>query len=320
MTGIRALWNDYSRDMADARARIARGSAVLHTPRGVIEYAAVGGGPQTILISHGAGGGFDQGLDAAGSFVRGAGTGMRVVAPSRFGYLRSSLPEDASPEAQADAYACLLDALNIHRIVMLGVSAGGPSAMQFALRHPARTSALLLLVPLAYPAGAQQRHSGAVPDRLPLTTRWVFDAALSSDFLFWSALRFAPSMMTRSLLGTLPQTLERASQEEQARVNVVRDHLLPVTARRLGLLNDAAVGATLRRYELERITAPALVVGVADCLYGTYPGARHSAEHIPGARFVSIPDGGHLWAGHHREVTSEIERFLSRNASLALAS
>ena len=33
----------------------------------------------------------------------------------------------------------------------IGVSAGAPSAMQFALRHRDRCSALVLAVPLAYP-------------------------------------------------------------------------------------------------------------------------------------------------------------------------
>ena len=34
-------------------------------------------------------------------------------APSRFGYLRTPLPSDASPAAQADAHSCLLDALGL---------------------------------------------------------------------------------------------------------------------------------------------------------------------------------------------------------------
>jgi pimeloyl-ACP methyl ester carboxylesterase len=51
---------------------------------------------------------------------------------SRFGYLRTPLPADASAAAQADAHACLLDALGIRRAAIVGASAGAPSAMQFA--------------------------------------------------------------------------------------------------------------------------------------------------------------------------------------------
>jgi pimeloyl-ACP methyl ester carboxylesterase len=83
-----------------------------------------------------------------------------------------------------------------------------------------------------------------------------------------------------------------------------------VSSRRLGLLNDASIVSSLPRYELERIAAPTLIMSFADDLYGTYDGARYSAERIPRARFVGYPTGGHLWVGHQSEVMAEIARFL----------
>src|SRR3954470_21793656 len=136
----------YGRDIAAARERVASGSQIAQTPCGPIEYASLGSGP-ALLIVHGAGGGFDQALDMAAPLVA---SGLRVVLMSRFGYLRTPLPSDASPAAQADAHACLLDALKIERAAVLGASAGAPSTMQLALRHPRRVSAMALLVPLAY--------------------------------------------------------------------------------------------------------------------------------------------------------------------------
>src|SRR5690349_16313350 len=136
----------YRDDIEAARSRVARGSEIAQTACGPIEYAAMGAGPAVLLV-HGAGGGFDQLLDMARALAQ---RGFRVVAPSRFGYLRTPLPADASPAAQADAHACLLDALKIERAAVVGVSAGGPSALQLALRHPHRTAALVLLVPALY--------------------------------------------------------------------------------------------------------------------------------------------------------------------------
>ena len=66
------------------------------------------------------------------------GAGHRFAAASRFGYLGSSLPGAALPADQADAYA-LLDALGIDAAAVFGYSGGGPSAIQFALRHADRT-------------------------------------------------------------------------------------------------------------------------------------------------------------------------------------
>jgi len=104
--------------------------------------------------------------------------------------------------------------------------------------------------------------------------------------------------------------VDTADAAEQARVSEIIDRILPVSPRRTGLINDAAVIGSLQRYPLERIRAHALVVSLADDLFGTYASARYSAQHIPGARFVGYPDGGHVWVGHHRDVIAQIAAFL----------
>ena len=53
-------------------------------------------------------------------------------------------------------------------------------------------------------------------------------------------------------------------------------------------------------------------MAVADDLYRTYDGARYSAEHIPGVRFVEYATGGHVWIGHQQEVMAEVLAFLGR--------
>lgn len=236
--------------------------------------------------------------------------GFRVIAVSRFGYLRTPLPADASPEAQADAHAALLDRLHIQRVAVVAASAGAPSAMQFALRYPDRTAALILLVPAAYPARIAQRSKGALPQQTAPAARVVFDLALSSDVFFWAAARLAPRTVLSVMLATPPAVVAQASAAEQARVARILAHLQPLGARRRGLRNDAAITPVVPRYALERIAAPTLILGVADDLYGTYAGACYSAAHIPGARFISYPRGGHVWVGHHTEAMAAIVAFL----------
>jgi pimeloyl-ACP methyl ester carboxylesterase len=70
----------------------------------------------------------------------------RFIAPSRFGYLASSMPPDATPAHQADAFASLLDALDIDQVDVICESAGATSALQLALRHPERVKHLAVLV------------------------------------------------------------------------------------------------------------------------------------------------------------------------------
>lgn len=303
VAGLFALaYVSFQRDIGKARERISVGSQLVETPCGRIEYAVAGEGPP-VLVVHGAGGGYDQGMDIAGALGK---SGFRIIAMSRFGYLRTPLPADASAAAQADAHACLLDALNLRRAAILGVSAGGPSTMQFALRHPERTVAMVLMVPAAY----VPRPGGAPSMRTPRGTDFLFDTALRSDFVFWAAPRIARNTVLRAILATPPAVIETASADEQARAALTLEHILPVSGRRLGLVNDAAVTSALPRYALERITAPTLILSAADDLFGTFEGARYSAEHIPRARFIGYPSGGHLLVGRQEEVVSEIAAFL----------
>lgn len=300
--GLSALTYFYQRDLQQARERIAGGSQIAQTPCGPIEYAVAGDGP-AVLMAHGAGGGFDQGLYFGKPF---ADRGFRVIAISRFGYLRSPVPADASPAAQADTYACLLDVLGLQRAAMIGASAGAPSSLQFALRHPKRITKLVLLVPATY----VPRPGGAPPVTTPSGTQFLLDMGLRSDFLFWLPSRFARATMIRAILATPPAVLEAASPEERERMRKIVDLIQPVSARRLGLLNDAAIIPALPRYELERINAPTLTISVADDLFGTYDAARYTAEQIRGARFLGYPSGGHLWIGHSEEIFSEVSAFL----------
>jgi hypothetical protein len=88
------------------RQRLCGNSRLIETRRGPIEYAEAGSGP-AVLVMHGAGGGFDQGMEFAEPIAK---RGFRVVAMSRFGYLRTAMPVDASSAAQADAHLALMDA------------------------------------------------------------------------------------------------------------------------------------------------------------------------------------------------------------------
>ena len=295
----------YRFDMLDANARVA-GGTVVQTRCGPIEYAQKGSGTP-VLVVHGAGGGFDQGMELAAEL---AAAGHRVIAMSRFGYLGTPLPGDASASAQADAHACLLDALGLRNASIVGASEGAPSALQFALRNANRCTALVLLVPATY----VPRPDGGPSLRTPAATRWLFDSALRSDFLFWVGTKVARRTMTAAILATPPEVVEEANVAEQMRANRMLERILPVSQRRLGLLNDAAVTSGLQREPLEQVRAPTLVVSLDDDRFGTIDGARYTAAQIPGARFVHFEHGGHIWVGHQVEVDDLLKKHLATEA------
>jgi len=308
LTGVG--YRRFRHELRAAQLRVSIGSSLAQTASGRIEYAQQGRG-DPLLIVHGAGGGFDQGL----LFARGlAEQGFNVTAMSRFGYLRTPMPENASPAAQADAHASLLDSLHIREATIIGASAGAPSALQFAIRHPQRCRGLVLLVPLTWAPG-DALGSVHKPARIAeLMLRWL----VASDAIYWMALRVARDAVIETVLGTPPSLVKAASQSEQARMNEVLRTVFPLSQRAAGLKNDALVAGSLTRYELEEVRVPTLVIALRDDLYGMYAGARYTAEHIHSARFVSYDHGGHLWVGHQDALMEAVASF-ARQCSQATA-
>lgn len=294
----------YRKDLNAAKERIESEGQIIDTPNGPIEFAEAGDGP-AVLIIHGAGGGFDQGLDLGTAFL---GDGYRIIAPSRFGYLGTPLPADASPEAQADAHLRLLDALQLDSVPVIGVSAGGPSAMQLCLRHPERCSALVLIVPIPWAAERETANARLSPQLMPM-----LNAVLTSDFLFWTATKVARLAVVKSILGTPVAVYRNASREERGRVGQMMRAILPVSRRVAGLLNESEIAANLTRYPLEEMRVPTLVISAADDLYDTYESALQTAEQIRDGKFVGFSTGGHLLLGHEAEVRSEIAMFLQEH-------
>lgn len=300
--GIRS-YHQYRGDLAEAERRIKDQAQTLETKAGRIVYNTSGTGPP-VLVIHGAGGGFDQALHVAQNF----GDSFQWVAPCRFGYLGSDLPDDASPQAQADAYAALLEALGIERAPVIGMSAGGPSAIQFALRHPERCSGLVLIAAV----------SRAMIDVIanPETVEKIFDWSLSSDWPVWLGVQLAIHKI-RPPLGVPAEVMRQIDAREESWVQTLLAYQFPVQPRRAGLLNDFATIIRLEIFPLEQVQTPTLVIHAQDDGLVSIRHARFSARHIPQARLVELSSGGHLLLGQRARLRAEVGKFLQnaiRNA------
>ena len=295
------MWR-FNSAMQRARAHALQGSTMVQTHCGQIEYQQAGAGVP-LLVVHGSGGGHDQGM----AFARALATqGIRVIAMSRFGYLRTPMPADASAAAQADAHVCLLDALGIAKAAVMGGSAGAPSAIQMAIRHPERVSALVLIVPLTY---KPPTHTDSAAPMNPKVEKLMM-RAIGSDFLFWAGAHVARDSLIKTVLATPPELLANASPAERARVDAMLDNILPVSARAAGLLSDTAASKHLASVALTSIRAPTLIISARDDRYGTYASAQYTASQIAGSKFVGYETGGHTWVGHDAEIQAEILQLL----------
>ncbi len=299
-----AIYGAYFMEMQAIAERIAAGGAIAKTRHGQIEYTMWGDGPPVMTL-HGAGGGYDQGVLPARAF---GGDGFRWISPSRFGYLGSTLPDDPSTAAQADAFADLLDALGIDTIAIVAMSGGVPPALQFAAHYPERTSALVLL------SSAPYTPLTAADQELPMPA-WVYQSLFGSNFPFWAIQKVAPESLD-SLFDVKPGMRAALTPDEQAFVADILDTFQPVTRRVAGLANEGAAIDPDATYAMDKITAPTLVIHAEDDGINPFPIGEYTARHISGAEFMPLATGGHILLGHHDEVRERVNAFLRQHAGV----
>ena len=290
-----ARWN--ARTLAGLRAA----SRIAKTRCGDIEYATTQAG-SPVLISHGTLGGFDQGLVAAELILP---QQFRPIAVSRPGYLRTPLAAGAKPEQQADAFAALLDSLAIDRVPIIGISGGGPPALQFALRHPQRCTAIVLVC--------------AVTQRLTLPRRAVFASqwprVATSNTVNWMVSllysRFS-APVSRFAFSRFERSSHTPALGRRDALRLMATSV-PVRPRFEGVMNDGDYLSTLDAYPLERIQQPTLIIhGNADEVV-PFAHAEFAASKIPGARLITLEQGSHFAAfTRAREVREAIQEFLAR--------
>ena len=254
-----------------------------------MQLAREGQGPP-VLVSHGGPGGFDLALAWCRHLRDG---GCELLAPSRPGYLRTPLQSGRSPESQADLYAAILDALHIEHATIMGFSSGGPSAVQFAARHPDRTTALILeaaiLLPFEPPINALQR------------------ATIESRFLVWLSYHIAgrlPRLMARFSVDGMSAGLNREQKRAAAnwiesdptrleRIKEMSACIAPRQYRHPGWVNDKANEAGLAPLPFADIAAPTLIAHGANDGIVSVAHAADAADQIAGAELILVAEGHH---------------------------
>ncbi len=303
---IVAVFTRYQREISAARKHINDlGSQVVKTDCGPIEYARIGDG-YPVLVVHGTMGGFDQGLLVAKPIID---AGFQVISISRFGYLQTPLPENASVDMQADAYACLLDELGIQQAAVFTFSGGATSSIRFAARYPERISALILLAPAA---------PGKVV--VPPPPRIIFDTLMRSDFFYWTMITYFRSFGYQMLGVPREFTL---TPDYKTELDQTLSTTLPLSERIDGFIYDNYDPqfnddfyesiSECSPYPLSNIATPVLLIGAEDDPYSNIENVRDLAEKFPNKRLYVLPDGGHPHLGHSQEVNTEINQFLNKN-------
>lgn len=171
--GATASYLLYASYRAERFESLVQNSEIAETASGPIEYQLVGDSGPVILFIHGTPGGYDQTTSMEG---------VRILTPSRPGYLRTPLDVGRTPAEQARAYTALLDSLDIDKVVVMGASGGGPSSISFAAMYPERTLALIAMEAVSQPFELTE-------DQPPPPF------FMESDFFLWTTLSLLDTFM-----------------------------------------------------------------------------------------------------------------------------
>jgi pimeloyl-ACP methyl ester carboxylesterase len=252
-------------------------------------------------VIHGSGGGFDQGELLARAVV---GDGFRWIAPSRFGYLRSTFHDGATFDEQADAFAFLLDHLGLDSVAVVALSHGGPSALLLAVRHPERVSSLTLLS-AGVASSTDDDQAGADLKGAALTRIFQHDP------LYWLVTRLFRSALL-DIMGADQSVKEGLTPDQRRLVDQVVDFMNPVAPRAAGVRFDHR--AQLPGERIAAIRAPTLVLHARNDTLQLFHNAEFAKSRIPNAELVTFERGGHLLlAVEQQEIRRLVQEHILTN-------
>ncbi len=287
-TAVANVNQRYQRWKQQQKQRLETESQLIETSQGLAEYRMEGEGPAVLLL-HGSPGGYDQGM-ALAHFL--ALQDYTALAISRPGYLRTPLVSGKTPEEQADLYAIVLDMVNIPEVVLIANSGGGPSALQFALRHPERCRGLIMI------AGLSQKYSEEETYRaLPWNKR-------QAKQIIDKLLLFDPALY---LLMTFSKRAPEGAQAQELLASLTMSHL-----RTFGYDNDSEQFADLPTYPVRDIIAPTLLVHGTDDIDVPFTQSEQLARRMPHAQLVAVEYADHLSVLTNAATAPTIRRFLQK--------
>ena len=272
-------------------------SKIAETKLGPIEYKIIGDKGPILMSIHGSPGGHDQNIISSDAF--------RILILSRPGYLRTPLGVGKTPAEQATAYSELLDVLGIQKVVVMGISGGGPSSMEFAAKFPEKTLGLIAFEAVSY----SEDYANKFPDDESMMN--------GSDFSMWAGL------YSMSFLGTkkkaammLPNPKNRirltSNPKNVAKLKSMEWSIWPMSLRREGVVNDYQQFANLS-IPFEKINAPTLAIHGNEDINVDLAHARELIQKVQGSELRIIDEGDHMMMfTHAEEIDSLIKEFVLR--------
>lgn len=197
-------------------------------------------------------------------------------------------------EERMDDVRAVMDAAGCERAALFGHSEGAGMCIVFAATYPERTRALITYGGFAkrrrtpdYPWAPDTKARLAYADRLEREGWGIFT---DEDLAYYAPSLAGDTDAARWFTAMLRRSASPASAAQLLRINT-----------------DVDV-----RDVLPHVRVPSLVVQAVGDRDVDVRDGRYLAQHIPGAKYVELASGDHMWwVSHQDEILAEVQEFLT---------
>ncbi len=277
--------------------------STTQTSSGNIEYRLEGTGDKVALLLYG---GHTSAKTRLGEdyFLK---RDYRVLAVSRPGYGTTPLTTGCTPDKFADALSEMLEVLKIPKVLVIGISAGGRTAIRFAARHASTTDKLILQSSISF---------ATYPGLLTRLGTYIGFNGITEKYT-WKLLHYLLKknsrifirMMIANLTTLNPTKIVNALTERQLRELV---DLFADMRSGQGFINDIKTADN----DATDVTVPTLII------HSKYDGnvsllhPHLLARQIKGSElYLSEAESHLIWfSPHYGEIEAVMDQFLNSNS------
>ncbi|PPA71054.1 alpha/beta fold hydrolase [Jeotgalibacillus proteolyticus] len=264
---------------------------------GEMEYSVIGKGVP-VLVFHGGHSNCHEefGYEAL------LQNGYSIITPSRPGYGKTYKKLGTSLAEACGYYAKLLDHLQIEKVHVLGISAGGPSGIYFSAAYPQRVHSLTLqsAVTKEWLTVKDMEYKAATILFNPKTERltWKLLASMNNAF---------PRFLFKQMFSSF-STLSYGEEKDKFTTEDLESFRKMNNRQRSGhgFFIDLKQVNELSVAELQTISAPTFIMHSKYDSSVPLEHASYAHQHIPKAELCHLEAWGHLiWLGNTKMQTDE---------------
>ena len=269
-----------------------------------IEYSITGTEGVPVLVMHGGHSSCYEEF-GYGSLVE---NGFKIITPSRAGYGKTSKEIGESLSKACDYYVELLNHLDIEKIHLIAVSAGGPSGLYFASHYPERVKTLTL--------------QSAVTEEWHTPKDKIYKIA---QILFRPSMEKITWKLISSMSNRFPDFMfkQMTPSFSKLRYNKIKDRMVDNDIHEIrrmnnrqrsgyGFLIDLSQTKEITIKDLKAISCPTLIQHSKHDRAVPLEHAYYAHQQIPDSRLCLLDTWGHLmWLGKGaEEVNKKLIEFL----------